>query len=39
VLTVSGSLALYNPAPKSIEQRMLATEGLTGTPSFEESAN
>src|SRR5260370_15453417 len=29
----------YNPAPKSIEQQILATEGLTGTPPFDESAN
>jgi hypothetical protein len=29
----------YNPAPKSIDQQMLATEGLTGTPPFDESAN
>src|SRR5580704_4819108 len=29
----------YNPAPKSIDQQMLETEGLTGTPPFDESAN
>ena len=29
----------YNPAQKSIDQQMLATEGLTGTLPFDESAN